>query len=158
MRRELGFYNIFNIISIFSSYMRRELGFIYSIYLILLAYSAISNNHGLASVSLGRAHGLDFLHNIQSLLHIPKHDVFSIQPRGGHGAEEELGSVCVGTSVGHGENPRTGVLVVEVLIGELLAVDGFTSGSVSSGEISTLAHKVSNHSVKFAAFKVKGLS
>jgi hypothetical protein len=36
----------------------------------------------------------------------------------------------VGASVGHGEQTGAGVLVLEVLIGELLAVDGATTGAL----------------------------
>jgi hypothetical protein len=36
----------------------------------------------------------------------------------------------VGTSVGHGQQTGLGVLELEVLIGELLAVDGATTGAL----------------------------
>ena len=58
--------------------------------------------------------------------------------RSGDEAEEELRSVGVGTSVGHGEDTGTVVLVDEVLIGELSSVDGLTTGTVSDGEVITL--------------------
>jgi hypothetical protein len=40
------------------------------------------------------------------------------------GGDEELGAVGVGSSVGHGEEAGGGVLEGEVLVGELLTVDG----------------------------------
>lgn len=43
--------------------------------------------------------------------------------RGDDGGDEELGSVGVATGVGHGQETLLGVLELEVLIGELLAVD-----------------------------------
>lgn len=38
--------------------------------------------------------------------------------------------VRVGASVGHGEQTRLGVLQLEVLIGELLAVDGLATSTL----------------------------
>jgi len=38
--------------------------------------------------------------------------------------------IRVGASVGHGEETRPNVLLVEVLIGELLAVDGLATGAL----------------------------
>lgn len=49
-------------------------------------------------------------------------DVLAIEPSSGDGGDEELASVGVGTSVGHGKEERSGVLVDEVLISELLSV------------------------------------
>ena len=54
------------------------------------------------------------------------------------GANEELGSVGVGTSVGHGEQSWAGVLQLEVLVSELLAVDGLATSAVVVGEVSSL--------------------
>ena len=59
----------------------------------------------------------------------------TVQPGGLDGAQEELRSVGVGSSVGHGQNSRSGVLQGEVLILELVSVDGFASGSISPCEV-----------------------
>lgn len=74
--------------------------------------------------------------------------MLAIEPRGHNGGDEELGAVAaksqlvgprpfhgardsrVRTSVGHGEDTRLGVLELEVLIGELLAVDRATTGTL----------------------------
>lgn len=53
-------------------------------------------------------------------------------------ANKELGSIGVGPSVGHRQDQRSSVLQCKVFICKLLPVDGFPSGSVASGEISTL--------------------
>lgn len=78
-------------------------------------------------------------------------NVLSIEPAGDDGGDEELGAVAVettislkaekkglrclrvGTSVGHGEKTRLGVLADEVLIGELLTVDGLATGALEHG-------------------------
>jgi len=39
----------------------------------------------------------------------------------------------VGTSVGHGQKSGLGVLAAEVLISELLAVDGLAAGALENG-------------------------
>jgi hypothetical protein len=48
----------------------------------------------------------------------------TVQPRGDDGGDEELGSVGVGSSVGHGEQEGLVVPELEVLVGELVSVDG----------------------------------
>jgi hypothetical protein len=75
-------------------------------------------------------------------------DVLAIEPRGDDGGDEELRAVAeeekirfalgvdrcddlrVGAGVGHGQETGLGVLQREVLIGELLAVDGATTGTL----------------------------
>ena len=49
-----------------------------------------------------------------------------------------LRSVGTGSGVGHGQNPGAGVLQVEVLVGEVPAVDGLAPGAVVVGEVTTL--------------------
>ena len=46
----------------------------------------------------------------------------------------------------------------EVLIRELSSVDGLTTGSVSSGEVSTLGHESRDNSVPDTSLEVEGLS
>ena len=75
--------------------------------------------------------------------------------RGSNEAEEELGTVGVGTSVGHGENASSGVSSIEVLIIELSAIDGFATSAIASGEISALSHEFRNDSVELRSLEVK---
>ena len=50
-------------------------------------------------------------------------------------------------------------LYLSVLTRELVAVDGFTTGTVATGEVTTLEHELGDHSVEHGAFvpKVLGL-
>jgi hypothetical protein len=64
----------------------------------------------------------------------------------------------VGTSVGHRQKARGGVLLLEVLVGELLAIDGLTAGTVSASEITTLNHELRDDAVEAAALVVKRLA
>jgi len=69
-------------------------------------------------------------------------DVLAVQMRGRDGGDEELGAVGVRASVGHGHETGTTMLEGEILISELLAVDGLATGAVTAGEITTLQHEV----------------
>ena len=83
---------------------------------------------------------LQSLQHVHSLLHLTKDHMATIQPRAGHSGDEELRSVGIRSAVGHGQETRAVVLQVEVLISELLSVDGLTSHTVAHGEISSLPH------------------
>jgi hypothetical protein len=66
---------------------------------------------------------LNLLDDIEALEDLAEDDVAAIKPRGDDGGDEELRAVGVLASVGHGEETLLGVLELEVLIRELLAVD-----------------------------------
>lgn len=82
----------------------------------------------------------------------------------GHFMQEEWDS-RVGASVGHGQEAGAGVLLDEVLIRELLTVDGLTTGAllrsvsrtledsstsahVATGEVTTLEHELRDDAVE----------
>jgi hypothetical protein len=67
------------------------------------------------------------------------------------GARAHLASVGVGARVGHGEKAWNAVLVLEVLIRKLLAVDALTAGAVVVGEVAPLQHETWNHAVEAGA-------
>uniref|UniRef100_A0A3P9PYX2 Uncharacterized protein n=1 Tax=Poecilia reticulata TaxID=8081 RepID=A0A3P9PYX2_POERE len=48
-------------------------------------------------------------------------------------------AVGVGPGVGHGQDARPGVRQAEVLVGELVAVDGLPAGSIVVGEVAALS-------------------
>ena len=50
-------------------------------------------------------------------------DVPTVEPGGRDSGDEELRAVGVPASVGHGQQSRLGVLQLEVLVGELVAVN-----------------------------------
>jgi len=74
--------------------------------------------------------------------------VFAVQPLGLSSAQEKLRTVGVGSSVSHGQDSRSGVLQLEVLVLELVTVDGLAPGAISSGEVATLAHEVGDDTVE----------
>ena len=50
------------------------------------------------------------------------------------------------------------MLQLEVLVGELLSVDGLAAGSVAVGEVSSLDHEVGDNAVEDGSLVVEGLS
>jgi len=62
-------------------------------------------------------------------------DVAAVEPGGHDGGDEELGAVGVGAGIGHGEQERLVVGELEVLVGELLAVDRLAAGALKAGSV-----------------------
>jgi len=103
----------------------------------------------------GRAASLDRLDHALGLGVIDgdlaEDDVAAVEPAGHDGGDEELGAVAVGkcvslvintggrvddrslrvrASVSHGQHERLVVGALEILVGELLAVDGLAAGTL----------------------------
>jgi len=74
--------------------------------------------------------------------------VLAVQPGGLGSADEELAAVGSGSGVGHGHDSGSGVLEGEVLVLELVSVDGLAAGSVVVGEVAALAHEVGDDAVE----------
>lgn len=70
-------------------------------------------------------------------------------------AKEE--SLRVGAGVGHGKQTGLVVLQLEVLVGELLAVDGLATGAVATSEVTTLKHEVGDDAVEGRALVAEAL-
>ena len=101
---------------------------------------------------------LDCVEDLGSLDHLTEDDVGTIKVRRLIEAEEELAAVGAGARVRHGKNTSARVLVLEVLILELSAVDGLASSAVASGEVAALGHESSDDAVEEAALEVEGLA
>lgn len=121
-----------------------------------LELAAVCDDYLLGSSAAGASHALDSLYHRHALLkHISEHHVLAIQPVGLDGAQEELRAVGVGTSVRHRQNARSSVAQAEVLILELVAVDGLAARSVSAREVASLAHEVGDHAVERGALEAE---
>jgi len=103
---------------------------------------------GLATVGTKR---LDLSDEVETFGDLSKHDVLAVEPAGDDGGDEELGAVGVGAGVGHRQEPRLGVLQLEVLISKLLAVDGFATSAVSFRKVATLQHELRDDAVEAGA-------
>lgn len=121
--------------------------------------ATVSNDNSALGLVLGTSWGaLDFLDNIHSFHDVSENNVLVVEPSGLDGANEELAAVGVGSSVGHGQNTLASVLHLEVLVVELVAVDGLATGTVALGEVTSLDHKLGNDTVESAALVVEGLA
>ena len=67
-------------------------------------------------------------------------------------ARAHLAAVGVWTGIRHGQEAGNVVLVLEVLIGELCAVNALATGSVVVGEVTSLKHEPWDNAVKTRAF------
>ena len=61
------------------------------------------------------------------IVHLSKHDMLPIQPRGLDSGDEELRSVGVLAGISHGQPTCSDVLQSEVLVRKLVAVDGLSA-------------------------------
>ncbi|KAI0560751.1 hypothetical protein FGB62_101g018 [Gracilaria domingensis] len=106
---------------------------------------------GLGRGARAAANLLDGPHHVQAADHRAEHHVLAVQPRGLLRADEELRAVGVGPGVGHGQRAGAQVLEREVLVVELVAVDGLAARAVVVGEVTALAHEVGDHAVDCGA-------
>jgi len=123
-----------------------------------LALSTVGNDNRPGRLSTLASDGFDLLDDIHTVAYVSEDAMLPIQPSGLDGAQKELGSVGVRSSVSHGQDARSGVRELKVLISELGSVDGLSSSSVSSGGVSSLTHKLRDHTVKGRSLEVKRLS
>ena len=85
---------------------------------------------------------LDPADNIHALYDLSEDDVLPVEVGGVLRSEEELAAIGSRPGVSHGEEAAAGVLDNEVLIGELLSIDGLPARAVAAGEVAALAHEV----------------
>jgi hypothetical protein len=121
-----------------------------------LELTAVGDDTGLLGLAGLAADSLKGIEHLHAAGHLTEHAMLAIQPVAGDEAHEELRSVGVGAGIGHGEISSLGVSHDEVLIGELHAVDGLTSGTVVSSEITTLGHEIRDDSVEGRALVMEG--
>ena len=76
----------------------------------LLKLSTVSNGDLLAGLALPGPKALHGLHNIHASFHLAKDHMLAIQPLSLDSADEKLGTVCVGSSICHGQDARTCML------------------------------------------------
>jgi len=124
----------------------------------LTELSAVGNDDGRTGGSRLGADSLDGLDDVHAAGDSAVDDVLAVEPVGLDGAEEELGAVGAGAGVGHGEDSGAGVLELEVLVSELLAVDGLASGAVAAGEVAALAHELGDDAVERGSLEVERLA
>jgi len=102
-----------------------------------------------------RSKRFNLLDNVHALDDLAEHNVLAVEPLRFSGANKKLGAVGIWTGVGHRKNSRSGVLQLEVLILELVAVDRLATSSVVVGEVTTLAHEVRDDAVEAGALEAE---
>lgn len=95
-----------------------------------------------------RTQRFNLLDNIVTFDDFTKDNVLTVQPWAWNSGDEKLGTVGVWTSVSHGQQTWFGVLLAKVFIGEFFTVNGLTTGTVTSGEVTTLQHELRDNSVE----------
>eukprot|EP00534_Pseudo-nitzschia_fraudulenta_P011629 CAMPEP_0201215244 /NCGR_PEP_ID=MMETSP0851-20130426/188858_1 /ASSEMBLY_ACC=CAM_ASM_000631 /TAXON_ID=183588 /ORGANISM="Pseudo-nitzschia fraudulenta, Strain WWA7" /LENGTH=251 /DNA_ID=CAMNT_0047504689 /DNA_START=202 /DNA_END=958 /DNA_ORIENTATION=- len=102
--------------------------------------------------------GFDALDEINSVEDLSEDDVSAIQPGGFDGGDEKLGSIGVGSGIGHAQVHGPFVLQIEIFVLEFASVDALSSATVVHSEITTLDHEVGNDAVESASLVVQRLS
>jgi len=119
--------------------------------------STIRHNNLLVGLTTLRSEGFNLLDDIHAFYNLSEDDVLAVQPAGLGGADKELGAVSVGTSVGHGKDTWTSVCKLEVLVLELVTVDGLATSTVVGCEITSLAHEVGDNPVEGGSLVAESL-
>ncbi len=88
-------------------------------------------------------------------LHSAEHAVGAVEPVTRDKGKEELGPVCVGSCVRHGQQATSVMTNVEVFVCEFFPIDGYASRPISLREITSLGHKVLNHAMEMATLVAK---
>ena len=109
------------------------------------------------SVARELSAALNRVNDVHAFTHGAKNSVVAVEPRGGHGREEELGPTGVAAGVGHGEH--TGLVVLEGegrgLAGDLPA---WTAGTGSTGHwVLGVGAAALNHEVLNDAMEVESV-
>lgn len=148
-----------------------------------LQYTTIFDDHRLWCFPTLRSNLFaPFDNSVKTFSHFSKHNMFIVQPRvkscknycernptealalksektflpcSFDCANEKLGTIGIRSSIGHRKRSRSFMLQFKVLIRELVSINWFSTCSITTCKISTLTHKVTNYSVKFAAFVPK---
>ena len=91
--------------------------------------SGVADGGCLLGLSVSAADLVELIDDFLSIDDFSEYDVLAVEPGAGYEGDEELGSVGVGSGVGHGQPALAVVLQGEVLVGELVAVDGLAAGA-----------------------------
>ncbi len=68
--------------------------------------------------------------------------MLAVEVGSGHGSNEKLTAVGVGSCIRHAEKPCAAVPVLEAFVGKLGAVDALTTGAIMVCEVSTLVQRI----------------
>ena len=86
----------------------------------LLVLSTVSNGDLLAGPAIPGPVALLGCHNVRAVFLLAEDHMLPVQPLGLGRAHEKLGTVCVGSSICHGQEASTCVLQDEILINKFV--------------------------------------
>ena len=121
-------------------------------YTLRLEFSALRDARLPARLSRVRTNRVNRLDDVHALDDLAEDDVLAVEPGRLGRAEEELGPVRAGARVGHAQHAGARVLQPEVLVLELVPVDGLPARSVLVRKIPSLAHEARNDAMKRRRF------
>ena len=104
---------------------------------------------------------LDALHthqNIHALHDLTENNVLAVKVRGVLQGDEKLRPVRPGSSIGHGQQSRSGVADLKVLVREPASIDRLTAGPVATFKVPALTHEVRDDPMEDRAFVVQRLA
>ena len=107
--------------------------------------TAIGDRNFLFGLATLWADCLDLFNDAHAIRHAPEDHVFPVQPIRLAGAKKELRPVGVWTSIGHGQDPRSGVPQREVFVSKLVSINGFAARTIVSLMGFSIAKEDSKH-------------
>ena len=78
--------------------------------------------------------------------------MLAVKPWALDSSYKKLATIRVRSSIGHRKQTRSSVGDLEVLVLELVPIDGLASGTVKIRKITTLEHKIGNNPMENAPF------
>jgi len=87
----------------------------------------------------------------------PKNNVLTVKVRSRDKGDKKLGPIGIFSGVGHGEEIGFFMFLYKVLIVEIIAIDGLSTGTVSTGEVTALGHEIRNNTVELGPSVAKSL-
>lgn len=109
-----------------------------------------------ARAGTGSLNSFNNLHRLV-ISDLTENNVLAIEPASHRRRDEKLRAISVRSRIGHGEESRAGVALVEVLICELLSVNRLASSAIAASEVTSLKHECGNHTVELGILEAKAL-
>ena len=81
------------------------------------------------------------INDVATTLDSSEDDMLTIKVRCALKSYEELGTICISTSVGHGQQMLLLVADFEIFVSKFAPINALTASAIAFGKITTLSHK-----------------